>query len=486
MVLFLSPSLLFYLSSNVPIWIEQYPLNFNTDEGVKILSARIIDDAFYSGDSEQVSTKEELVNSRGTCVSLIFQVDERAIEQYCPGQYVKVYAPQISSISHPFSVNLLCKDRYEMEIIFRICGRFTKDLSDVLRYKSPTDPPRIKIEGFYGLKNKVRNAMRHDTVLIIAGGIGVTAYLSFLRELHEYTCLDDSPATVYFHWFCRDVSLIKYIKKNHFDTILSIDCDDTSENCSKGNRNRIEIIVHDTSEAESGIHYMKTALTSECCEIFSSYNMKGGCYAMSPTAFAPGVNLKVYRNIPHFILYSVNICTGMFFIWHVYHIQSSMKNRLYGLIVSVTVIFTLSMMYVSVFERGRRVQDEVPEKSRQSNKSAISHSTITFCRDNHNKENGYNSVLGCEDFESVPNEKISSGLNFTSVASIERDRFPVEDRFRILKGRNKYSIPSILGPFENDSMCIFACGPSPMITAIKDTLKSNSVSHELFEEEFEI
>jgi len=101
-----------------------------------------------------------------------------AVFNYIPGQfaYITPFGDKISGEEHPFSIASSPLDTERLQFIVRSCGDFTE------RIKYLKNEDTIRIDGPYGrfshflLKEK-------SSVIMIAGGIGVTPMLSMLRSM---------------------------------------------------------------------------------------------------------------------------------------------------------------------------------------------------------------------------------------------------------------------------------------------------------------
>ena len=108
-----------------------------------------------------------------------------------PGQYVYLRMPGISVFeNHPFTVASLCSedfpseygDQYrDMTLVFRPFGGFTRKVLDAARDKGPYKTYRAFIDGPYG--GMQRDLASFDTVVLFAGGSGITAIVSQLLDL---------------------------------------------------------------------------------------------------------------------------------------------------------------------------------------------------------------------------------------------------------------------------------------------------------------
>jgi ferredoxin-NADP reductase len=259
-ILYFAPSLLYYIAGSFPAILESriktwwccIPGSENPTDAIKVLSVAFI--------STEVSDKNHsaMPQSIRPCVSLTFEATDAAWRRFSPGMHVHLLVPEISNLSHPFSVNrvilhpskskatlatledsTLChknnNDPQQLRIIFRVSGPFTKQLATRLTstMRFPSLRPRIQLQGYYGNSDHVAQVLQHDVVIIIAGGIGITAYLSLLEELtsiiisdNEQLSRDHEPVTsmvtkkIVLHWMCREPALVNFIHKEYFQPLL--------------------------------------------------------------------------------------------------------------------------------------------------------------------------------------------------------------------------------------------------------------------------
>jgi predicted ferric reductase len=107
--------------------------------------------------------------------------------------YAKLCVPSFSYIWHPFSVvpSVERQSNNTVRILFRARGKFTNHLRDALMHYNNSvclecshDTPLLLFDGFYGGEiNRVKQAVDHDHIMMVAGGIGITFFLSFLPNL---------------------------------------------------------------------------------------------------------------------------------------------------------------------------------------------------------------------------------------------------------------------------------------------------------------
>lgn len=108
-----------------------------------------------------------------------------------PGQYVYLRMPGISIFeNHPFTIASLCNDDFpseygeayrDMTLVFRPFGGFTRKVLNTALEKGPESTYRAFIDGPYG--GMQRDLASFDTVVLLAGGSGITAIVSQLLDL---------------------------------------------------------------------------------------------------------------------------------------------------------------------------------------------------------------------------------------------------------------------------------------------------------------
>jgi predicted ferric reductase len=187
------------------------------------------------------SIVSSLIGQERQCISLSLMASPEALASFCSGQYIKLTAPTVSCVAHPFTINRLPGNSGNLNIIFRVVGPFTRGLANALLDCDKGVLPAIHIEGYHGSCKRLDQVLRHDVVVLVAGGIGVTPYLSLLDDIFSALKYKATQTTkrVVLHWICPDNELINYIKSKCFN-----------RQTSDGEGFRINI-VHQTREAES-------------------------------------------------------------------------------------------------------------------------------------------------------------------------------------------------------------------------------------------
>lgn len=108
-----------------------------------------------------------------------------------PGQFVYLRMPGISIFeNHPFTISSLCSEDFPSEygdlyrdctLVFRPFGGFTRKVLDTAIEKGPFKTYRAYLDGPYG--GMQRELAAFDTVILFAGGSGITAIVSQLLNL---------------------------------------------------------------------------------------------------------------------------------------------------------------------------------------------------------------------------------------------------------------------------------------------------------------
>ncbi|RFU30638.1 hypothetical protein B7463_g5693, partial [Scytalidium lignicola] len=108
-----------------------------------------------------------------------------------PGQYVYLRMPGISIFeNHPFTISSLCSEDFPSEygeeyrdctLVFRPFGGFTRKVLNTAIEKGPMKTYRAYLDGPYG--GMQRELAAFETVILFAGGSGITAIVSQLLNL---------------------------------------------------------------------------------------------------------------------------------------------------------------------------------------------------------------------------------------------------------------------------------------------------------------
>ncbi|XP_019413707.1 PREDICTED: ferric reduction oxidase 2-like [Lupinus angustifolius] len=101
---------------------------------------------------------------------------------YNPTSIMFINIPSISKLQwHPFSVTSNSNlERENLSVVIKSEGTWTQKLYKLLSSPSITDRLGVSVEGPYGPAST--NYQRHDTLVLISGGSGITPFISIIRE----------------------------------------------------------------------------------------------------------------------------------------------------------------------------------------------------------------------------------------------------------------------------------------------------------------
>ena len=220
--LYITPGLIYYLACSTPIVVQQ-AANLFLDNGTMLKESRL------------------LSKSNG-CMELVFASNHCRQHQVATPAYVRICVPEISLLWHPFTVPHSLQQDGDLKLLVRRYGFFTTKLYQRLQSKHP---PTMLVDGFYPGTDWAAKALEHDTVLLVAGGIGVTPMLPVLLELHQHLIKNSGKTQlVTFHWYCRDEGLVLHVLQ-HYLAALFIQNDDKKDETAASCQ--FEVKIHLTS-----------------------------------------------------------------------------------------------------------------------------------------------------------------------------------------------------------------------------------------------
>jgi predicted ferric reductase len=209
--LYMLPSLLYYLASTMPTLVQALASRFRG--GVNILQIVKLHDA-------------------GDCFEVRVSADPTAhaeLSSSHPSKFVKLCAPRISAVWHPFTVYNHPDDPATMRMMIRPIGSFTKALRSSL--VNPNICPLALINGFYRGSDHCQQAlMYHDHVSIITGGVAITPFISMiysiLQELNKTENEDGGETPILrsltLIWSCREHGLLSFVKENYINHMAEL------------------------------------------------------------------------------------------------------------------------------------------------------------------------------------------------------------------------------------------------------------------------
>ncbi|KAK6142792.1 hypothetical protein DH2020_023140 [Rehmannia glutinosa] len=102
---------------------------------------------------------------------------------YNPTSTIFINVPLISKLQwHPFTITSNSSLEAErLSVIIKCEGSWSKKLYDVISSPSSIDRLQVSVEGPYG--PATTNFLRHDMLVMISGGSGITPFISIIREL---------------------------------------------------------------------------------------------------------------------------------------------------------------------------------------------------------------------------------------------------------------------------------------------------------------
>jgi predicted ferric reductase len=313
-IVYLAGGLLFYIASSCPVWVENW-LSIRRDGGVKILSV----DRLSAGETRP-------------CTSITFEASDTAMSRYRAGHYVRLYCPELSGVAHPFSINAVPGQANQLRILFRSTGPFTTRLAHALSSNTTFRMP-IGLDGFHGSPSRTRQVLQHDTVVLVAGGIGITPYLTLLHRVHAALCIAQGTSTtktVILHWICRDASLIQYVKHAYFDTLLG---------ASDATGFSMKIVIHRTGRAGRALQTTQELQSIASTDFEQHATLQGSLEPVdgdgiedsivpgagasigqpfSPSKFSPGSKNSYPANVPPFLSFCTTACIGLVIVWYCY------------------------------------------------------------------------------------------------------------------------------------------------------------------------
>ena len=163
-------------------------------------------------------------------LTLSFKPKEGEIFNYIPGQflYVRIANPKVSGDEHPFTISSSPTQKDYVSITIKQLGDFTKAIENV------KIGDKANIDGGFGTFSHLKH-VNNNKICFIAGGIGITPFLSMIR----YMGVKDKNKDVTLLWGARDLSEIicndelvelgSKLDKFNFVPILSVDKDYTGE-----------------------------------------------------------------------------------------------------------------------------------------------------------------------------------------------------------------------------------------------------------------
>ncbi|GLT47493.1 hypothetical protein SLA2020_211880 [Shorea laevis] len=178
--------------------------------------------AIRSGSSDTEILKVSLY--QGKVLSLKFQKPEGF--RHKSGMYIFIQCPRISPFEwHPFSLTSGPKDDF-LSVHIRSLGDWSYKLCSLFQeaiLAGAKQYPKVYIDGPYGAASQ--DHVKYDIILMIGLGIGVTPFISILKDIGDKECLlniyqaacekcriTTSPLKAYLYWVTREQSSFDWFK----------------------------------------------------------------------------------------------------------------------------------------------------------------------------------------------------------------------------------------------------------------------------------
>lgn len=466
-VLYFSPGVLYYLSSSIPLHVKTL-IDQYLNRGTRLLAYKHIP---YSGG----------------CIELRFD-SEAFLASKKASQFIRMSVPGVSApleAYHPFTVVPSPSDPNSIRIILRATGSFTKKLSRKL-LDGNADKMTFLIDGIYCGPDRLEQALCHDSVVMICGGIGITPFISLLFALFSYldrpSYADDKviipTQKIELHWACRDEGLIQHILENY---LLEINSDDNKALIARRRDcPQFRLVIHHTNadlqNSDRNVPTLasfnadcinKEGVVSPNSEFLLRNNNKDEKF--HPAYFFPSSD-SVVDNKYAFVVFSLLLWFGMWILWSQYinGIQEEPKVvtvRIYGIIFVLLFVYGACIFIDIIVRNGYALKLSRAWK---------------FLERTADKEDELGVQLS--QMNAMP-----VSMSEETEASSSDTGFQKEDVLKIEHSRGRPSIVDIVqsvSDFDCKAPGIFVCGPDPLVRATRKVALESRFA--LYEESFEL
>ncbi|CAI9101897.1 OLC1v1000051C1 [Oldenlandia corymbosa var. corymbosa] len=137
---------------------------------------------------------------------------------YTPTSILFLNVPSISRMQwHPFTISSSSNlESEQLSVIIKGDGSWTKKLHHILSSPSAVDHPDVSVEGPYGPIST--DFLRHDLLVMVSGGSGITPFFSIIRELMHAseTLKHKTPSILLLSFFknSSDLTMLNLILPN--------------------------------------------------------------------------------------------------------------------------------------------------------------------------------------------------------------------------------------------------------------------------------
>lgn len=491
-MLYVAGGALYYLASSVPAWLE----NRRCRNGIQIVSVRRI-------------PPEQSTSSDRPCVSITFAATGSATSKYRPGQHLRLWCREIAPNAHPFTCNLVpTASQQEIRVVFRVSGPFTKKFANRLLSSSGSSGrqlPVVQLDGFHGPVDRVRQVMYHDLSVIVAGGIGITPYLSLLHSVYQQQLqlhvrkskrngnngtrsisvtgavdvFGVSKKVIVLHWICREASLIEYVKHEYFDPLMQMPQLSGFE---------IQILIHYTGHDKGNA---RPSYTGDLQEAVSSTGPDDGGSSgvaagmpFAPSCFTPASHTSFRSNLVVFVPYALTVSTSLYAVWYLYsNVQdgNEVVSRIWAPIAALIIALVVSVSVGAVLCSGV-VQEEETENHEWT-------PVLGKSFDDDDVEMATTMEMSCQgsptsDANSSSAGRAGSPLPLSTTRGFDRPErigdspelasADEDEQTVMLEERNgRPTIHQLVQPLDKaDRPGLFMCGPASLMNRVRDTVEA--------------
>ena len=486
MIWFIAPSLLSYMASNVPVALES--IYKWSKGGVGITKVVCIPDS-------RGCVELTIAAARNDCSGDGLEQGQQQQEQRAIGKYVRLTVPEISSKSHPFTAFCDPLHPQDMKILFRPIGTFTTQLSQRLE-TLVTSPeltpseltvsndtrqcPKILVNGVSTSSDLLSQAMKHDNIVVVAGGVGIIPYITLLSELHNIN-LEQSEnggeqshsqktRRIHVHWVSRDEGLIKYIVENYF-----------SFHCQDGGDSNLAITIsvhHTTNEQASSMASTNENDEQETLTEFVA-PLETARSLASPTSLYEGSKQSLPQNIVSALVFASIVSGGLWIVTYCYdniqdkHVIETRPVSVLGIIVWSIVISIGSLALVKMTETLSRV---VACSKLESNECTDEEDGIECGVISSRDDKGHFSIDDASTEDDGNNEDTDTH-QLDATVNRKGEHYGLEDAV-ISHSQGRPDLETIIKTAfesardEETDIAVFVCGPSQLTAAVLRTINN--------------